>query len=202
MIIRKRFSYESSHRVLEAFTKRCKENIHGHSYILEMFLSSCVLDQAEMVVDFTLLKDYFGPFIDSFDHSHLLWDIVGNEEECDYITKHNNRWVMLPFNSTAEKQAQMFFTFGVNAIKLLTSKDNILPCVKMSAARVHETATGYAEYGCSDGLCHNYLCLNDIVFSPGIISDWSPKFVAFYKELLEHEKYDGGTVAQSVLVSK
>ena len=71
MVIRKLFRFEAAHIVRDCSTDRCRENIHGHSFIVELFLQSNTLDNAGMVYDFGLLKGTVKSFIDAFDRKPL-----------------------------------------------------------------------------------------------------------------------------------
>ena len=73
MIIRKLFKFEGSHIVRNCTSERCSQSIHGHSYLVEVFLESTRLDNAGMVMDFGLMSS-FKDIVDMFDHTHLLWD--------------------------------------------------------------------------------------------------------------------------------
>ena len=194
MIIRKLFKYEMSHRVLGAFTKRCSENVHGHSYKLEMLFEGVQPDAAQMVMDFGLVKKYFHPFVDSFDHAHCLWNIDSQvaDHEMAYIKEWNQRWISLPFSSTAEMQAKMFYTFGSRALSELRVQKLIPDRTTMHAVRVHETDTGYAEYN-KDHADYNWdntpscqfprVHLKDIEFSLQIQDEWPVEFQEFYAKL-------------------
>ncbi|MFR6543952.1 MAG: 6-pyruvoyl trahydropterin synthase family protein, partial [Butyricimonas virosa] len=52
MLIRKLFKFEGAHIVRNCSSHRCRENIHGHSYIVEVFITSDKLDRGYMVIDF------------------------------------------------------------------------------------------------------------------------------------------------------
>ena len=45
MIIRKLFKFEGAHVVRNCSSVRCRENIHGHSYVVEVFIESDRLDR-------------------------------------------------------------------------------------------------------------------------------------------------------------
>lgn len=190
MIIRKLFKYEMSHRVYDAFTKRCSQNIHGHSYKLELLFSGNTPDAAQMVMDFGFVKKYFHPFVDAFDHAHMVWQRPEMALETVYITSNNDRWIVAPFSSTAEMQAKMFYTFSSAAVKKLKSMGLVKVFVEADSAIVHETDTGYAKHSFFD----DYDCgfpkvkLSDIKFSEGCMKDWSPEFVEFYNSILADEK--------------
>ena len=69
MLIRKLFKFENAHIVRDCTTQRCSENIHGHSYKIEVLLESNYLDDGQMVYDFGLTKRYIKELIDSISSS-------------------------------------------------------------------------------------------------------------------------------------
>ena len=91
MIIRKQFKFEGAHIVRNCSSHRCRENVHGHSYIVEVFITSDKLDRGYMVMDFTLL-DKVKELVDSFDHSYSLWDVEDSELK-SFVYKYNSRVV-------------------------------------------------------------------------------------------------------------
>lgn len=187
MIIRKLFKYEMSHRVVGAFTKRCSQNIHGHSYKMEYLFSGHNPDAAQMVMDFGFVKKYFHPFVDSFDHAHMHWIISDAVKEEKYIKDNNERYILAPFSSTAEMQAKMFATYGVFALEVLKRMKLVHNNVYLYSTIVHETDTGYAEYNILDFDRCNFplVDLKKVVFSPGILADWSKEFKKFYKKIVD-----------------
>ena len=183
MLIRKQFKYEASHQVHEAWSGRCKNSIHGHSFIVEFIFDGRSPDSAHMVMDFGFVKKYFHPFIDSFDHSHILWNCEKYEKVNSFIKKHNERWIALPFNSSAEMQAKMFFVVGWDILLFLKEKKLIHSEVILSSVKVHETTTGYAEYRTQDivNCLFPKVFIKDIQFSDAILSEWSQEFISMFK---------------------
>lgn len=183
MRIRKLFKYEMSHKVFNAYTRRCRENVHGHSYKLELCFTGNNPDKADMLVDFTIIKEYYSPFVDSFDHSHVLWTADNNAESNIFLKKYNERWIELPFNSSAEMQAKMFFIYSDMMLSYLKSKKIVHWDIQTSSAIVHETDTGYAEYRSTDvGHCNfPEIELSDIIFSDHIKSEWPDYLNHFLK---------------------
>ena len=90
MVIRKQFKFEGAHIVRNCSSHRCRENVHGHSYIVEVFITSDKLDKGYMVMDFTLL-DKVKELVDSFDHSYSLWDIEDDELKT-FVYKYTQEW--------------------------------------------------------------------------------------------------------------
>lgn len=168
MKIRKSFKFEASHIVRNCSSMRCKKNVHGHSYFVEVFLSSDKLDNGQMVYDFGLLKDTVGLFLDQFDHSWQYWD-KENEDYKSFVNRTNDRWAQFPFSPSAENYA-IFFHKVINEILKLNKFENGEGKVKCCGVRVHETKTGYAESEESDLEWHSYYNLRDIVFSPECIN--------------------------------
>ncbi len=175
MIIRKLFKFENAHIVRNCSTDRCKFNIHGHSYKVEVLLESNYLDNGQMVYDFGLFKTYIKDLIESFDHSIALWS--GDDKE--YIKdmkKHSLRWVELPVSPSAEQFSRVIFLM-VEKVLQKTSFNNGEREVKVNSIIVHETDTGYAQCFLKDA--HSSLMgkieLKEIVFSEQIRNEWSKK---------------------------
>lgn len=169
MIIRKEYKFEAGHVVRGCNSTRCKYNMHGHSYRVEVFFKAPTLTEYGMVIDFGDLKENVGKFLDRFDHSFHFWD-KESEEFKNFIMTNNERWISLPFSPTAENYA-LYFLKQINNI-LQTNKWDDKDRVRSfdntnvicSSVRVHETATGYAEAFTEDLYNANYV-LGDIVFS-------------------------------------
>jgi 6-pyruvoyltetrahydropterin/6-carboxytetrahydropterin synthase len=122
-----------------------------------------------MLVDFGLLKGNIHDFIDSFDHSYLMWN---KEEESfkEFFWKNNARVIELPHSPSAEMLSLMFF-FVIDKIIQNTNFHNGEGNVDLVAVRIHETETGYAE-SCRDDLRWWKWELFDIHFSVNIFNEW------------------------------
>ncbi len=168
MIIRKSFKFEAAHIVRNCSSKHCRENIHGHSYLTEVFITSNKLDNGFMIMDFGLL-DHVKTFIESFDHTYTLWQ-AEDQEFKNFIYTHNNRVAEIPVSPSAEGFALLFFRV-IDRILATTTFRNGEGDILLSSVRVHETATGYAEAFREDLKWANFSPA-DIKFSPGIYSEW------------------------------
>ena len=173
MIIRKLFKFENAHIVRNCTTVRCSENIHGHSYKVEVLLESNYLDNGHMVYDFGLTKVYIKELIDSFDHAITLWS-GDNKEYIADIKKHSNRWVELPVSPSAEQFSRVFFLIVERVLKL-TKMQNQEKDVKLNSIIVHETDTGYAQCFKDDAHSKNMGIINleEIIFSKQVENEWS-----------------------------
>ena len=143
MIIRKLFKFENAHIVRHCTSRRCSKSIHGHSYKVEVKLSSNFLDNGQMVYDFGLMKLYIKDLIDSFDHAITLWR-GDNPQYLDFAKKFSERWIELPVNPSAEQFSRVFFLMIDRILELMEFKNGEKE-VKVYSITVHETDTGYAE---------------------------------------------------------
>lgn len=168
MIIRKLFKFEGAHIVRNCSSRHCRENIHGHSYLVEVFITSDKLDNGYMVMDFGLL-DKVKMFIESFDHTYSLW--AREEEEFkEFVYRYNHRVAELPISPSAEGYALMFL-YVIDRILQHTEFKNGEGRIRLSSVRVHETATGYAEAFREDLSLVRFNAA-DIRFSPGVREEW------------------------------
>ncbi|MGM0622557.1 MAG: 6-pyruvoyl trahydropterin synthase family protein [Campylobacterota bacterium] len=173
MRIRKTFKFENAHIVRDCSTLRCSQNLHGHSYEVEVILESNYLDKAGMVYDFGLMKLHIKEIIDSFDHAITLY----NGDSADYIDtmkKHSKRWILLPVNPSAEQFSRVFFLI-IDKLLHNTKMQNSERDVALQSVIVHETKTGYAQCFKDDAYSAlmGTIVLNDIEFSPQVQSEWS-----------------------------
>jgi len=171
MIIRKKFRFEGAHIVRNCTSQRCRENIHGHSYEVEVFVKSDSLDKGFMVMDFILLNKT-GEFIHSFDHSYTLWDKEA-EEVKSAVYRINTRVAEIPVSPSAEGYA-LLFLFVIDKIIANTHFVNGEGNVRLHSVRVHETQSGYAEASREDLALVNF-SLDNILFSKGIQDEWKDK---------------------------
>ena len=182
MLIRKLFKFENAHIVRDCTTQRCSENIHGHSYKIEVLLESNYLDDGQMVYDFGLTKRIIKELIDSFDHAITLW----SKDDVKYVEAmktYSNRWVELPVSPSAEQFSRVIYLM-VERVLACTDMQNGEREVKLHSIIVHETETGYAQGFKEDA--HSKLMgeikLEDILFSSQVQSEWSD--ASLWKKLL------------------
>jgi len=175
MLIRKLFKFENAHIVRNCSTQRCSQNLHGHSYQVEVLLESNYLDNGQMVYDFGLTKLYIKELIDSFDHAITLW----SGDDSEYLAnmkKHSARWVELPVSPSAEQFSRVFFLMIERVLECSVMQNNERE-VKLHSIIVHETQTGYAQ--CFKEDAHSKLMgqidLRQIIFSSQVVSEWKDK---------------------------
>jgi len=103
----RRLEFDAAHRVMQHESK-CK-HLHGHRYVLEATFTADALDAVGRVVDFGVIKEKLGAWIDGhWDHTTVLYEkdkplgeaIAGQTKQTIFY---------LPSNPTAENMAAYIF---------------------------------------------------------------------------------------------
>lgn len=129
--------FSSGHRVF-GHEGHCK-NPHGHNYCAHIFAESNGLDSLGRVVDFAVLKEKIGGWIDfHFDHTFLVYEKDDEMIKALNMVKSDKKAFICPFNPTAENIASYL---------LLTVAPNELKGSDVTVTKVilYETENCYAE---------------------------------------------------------
>ena len=176
MLITKIFNVESAHIVRNCTSERCSHSIHGHSAVIEVTFEAKGLDNAQMVMDFGLMKNEIKSFIDGMDHCYLLCD-RDKDEFRKFIKESCDRWIELPFNPSAE-MLSMFIYYGITKILESIKFSNGEKNVSVYSVKYHETKSGSAT--CFKGdMMDIWNPLVDkrgdfkINYSPAVVRDWN-----------------------------
>lgn len=184
MIIRKRFRVESSHVVRNCTSERCSHSHHGHSAVIDVFFEGRQLDNAQMLMDFGLMKGTIKEWIDSMDHCALICT-KDDPEYVEFFKKFNDRYILIPFNPSAE-MLSIFIMHYINRILDNTQFNNGEDRVRCVNVEYNETVTGMAR---CDEMDENINWRDEweeeIVFSEGVKKDWSQSL----KDFIETGKY-------------
>ena len=132
--VTKTVRFDAAH-ILTNHQGLCK-NLHGHTYRVDVSVAQTDGAGGDMVVDFKELKRIAAETIcDRFDHAFMYNTASEGEREiAAVVEKHGMRTVALPFRSTAENLAKLFF-------------DDLRAKVPgLASVRVWETADSCAEY--------------------------------------------------------
>jgi len=131
----RRLEFDAGH-VLMNHEGKCA-HIHGHRYAVEFTCSTHDLDGVGRVVDFSVVKNLVGAWIDKhWDHAMLV--NMHDDMLISFLSARKNRLFALPFNPTAERLAETLF-FVASA--LLEGSG-----VFITQIRVHETPNCYADF--------------------------------------------------------
>ena len=132
----RRIEFDMAHRLLNHEGK-CK-NLHGHHYALEASFTAPQLDALGRVVDFGVVKEKLGAWIDAnWDHATVLYE--KDKKLGEAITRETGQRIFyLDANPTAENLAGYLFS---HICPMLFAKLNI-ECV---AIKLYETPNCYVE---------------------------------------------------------
>lgn len=138
--ITRRFEWDSGHRVL-GHEGKCK-HLHGHRYVAEVTVTAKGLDQVGRIIDFSVLKDKVGHWIDShWDHNILLHEA----DPLLDLPPESSVWMgrkpaIFPdgMNPTAENIALILYS---KAQGMLAMYD-----IDVVKVRVYETPSCFADY--------------------------------------------------------
>lgn len=202
MIITKEFEGEMAHIVRNCSTNRCRSSVHGHSFKVLVTLRANDLDNAGMIYDFGLMKGSIKQFIDSFDHCTVFWD-KDNQEYIDFIKKHSERWISLPFNPSAE-MLSLFFLSGIQSILDCTKMNNNESKIFLDKVQYYETRTGSATAEREDIVLMSSVFEMPFECSQSVTNDWSIELFNWYldgrhqKKNPETEWFENPKVEQQV----
>ena len=132
--VTKTVKFDAAH-VLTNHQGLCK-NLHGHTYRVDVSVTQPEGDDRDMVIDFKDLKAIANEVVcDRFDHAFIYnTESAGEKEIAAVVEKNGMRTVAIPFRSTAENLAKLFF-------------GDLKPRVPgLVAVKVWETADSCAEY--------------------------------------------------------
>ena len=132
--VTKTVRFDAAH-VLTNHEGLCK-NLHGHTYRVDVSVSCGDGMPGDMVMDFKELKRIANETIcDRFDHAFMYNTSSPGETEIAAVVERNGmRTVPIPFRSTAENLAKLFFAELAKKI------------AGLSSVRVWETQDSSAEY--------------------------------------------------------
>lgn len=132
--VTKTVKFDAAH-ILTNHQGLCK-NLHGHTYRVDVSVAQADGAGGDMVIDFKDLKRIASEVIcDRFDHAFIYnTESAGESEIAEVVVRNGMRAVPIPFRSTAENLARLFFG---------ELKERI---PGLSAVKVWETADSYAEY--------------------------------------------------------
>jgi 6-pyruvoyltetrahydropterin/6-carboxytetrahydropterin synthase len=101
----RRIQFCSGHRVLNHESK-CA-NLHGHNYVAMFYAEADDLDKIGRVIDFSVLKEKIGGWIDQhWDHTTLLFCEDRELLEISPAFEKNKKVFICDFNPTAENMAE------------------------------------------------------------------------------------------------
>ncbi len=103
---------------LRNFYGKC-ENLHGHNWTVEAYVVADRLDEAELAMDFGVIKKHLNEVLDLLDHQYL--------NDLEFFKEHN---------PSSENIARFIF-------------DNLAPRLNSGAARLSKVSAWESETSCA-----------------------------------------------------
>jgi 6-pyruvoyltetrahydropterin/6-carboxytetrahydropterin synthase len=135
--VEKRFTLPIGHR-LSKHKGRCF-SIHGHNFTVLVGVKASLLNEDDMVIDFSHLKSIVNGFLDNLDHC-LLLNKNSDQELIDLLKTMDMRTTGVDFDPTAEKLSYEIYH---NIEKVLTK---MYPEIQMDYVTVFENENSKATY--------------------------------------------------------
>ena len=132
----KTVKFDAAH-VLTNHQGLCK-NLHGHTYRVDVSVAQSADDTKDMVIDFKDLKKIASEVIcERFDHAFIYnTESKGEREIAAVVERYGMRTAAIPFRSTAENLAKLFFGElksripGLCSVKVWETADSCAECRK------------------------------------------------------------------------
>jgi len=134
--VTRKLEFDAAHRVMNHESK-CA-TLHGHRYVVEVTAEAMQLDEIGRVIDFSVLKQKIGTWIDAFwDHTTIVF--VDDVEVLTALLKlpRNKDPFVTGWNPTAENMAEFLLK---KCPELLNDSG-----VKVTKIRIYETPNCWAD---------------------------------------------------------
>lgn len=142
----KRIELESGH-LLSKHPGNCQFP-HGHTRSVELIFAAESLDDNDMVMDFKLIKEMLGNFLNRFDHALCM-----NTDDANFeLFRHSYGDRIIPFehqDPTSEAMAYTVFRYAREALRRAIEGEftyKARACVRLERVRIWETSSCWAEY--------------------------------------------------------
>lgn len=143
----KRIELENGH-LLSKHPGNCQFP-HGHTRSVELIFAADTLDENDMVMDFKVISEMLGTFLQTFDHALCM-----NTDDPNFAVfrqVYGDR--IIPFehgDPTSEAMAACVFKKAKAALAEAVANGSanypVRKCVKLERVRVWETSSTWAEY--------------------------------------------------------
>lgn len=141
MLICKEFKFDSAHRLLSPYSRKCK-NIHGHTYKVQIFFESNELNSSGMIIDFKKIGKLLEKLIDKFDHSLIVCE---RDPIIKYLETITKRYIILPYEPTCENLSIILFLFIKKMLNEEKESDVSFQNLILYKVKLYETETNFIE---------------------------------------------------------
>jgi 6-pyruvoyltetrahydropterin/6-carboxytetrahydropterin synthase len=144
-VVRKKYQFEAGHRLLTVPIGHKCRRFHGHSYEVEISVSSELLDGGGFVIEFGELNQIVKPLIEKFDHFFM---VEKGDPFVSVAESLGESILVLDRAPTAENLAQIFWE---HLSRVFDAMNNDMPDRRawliLSRVSVRETSSSVAEVG-------------------------------------------------------
>lgn len=127
--------FDAGHRVVNHESK-CR-TLHGHEYKAEIFAEADTLDSLGRIIDFSIIKQYIGSWIDNnWDHNLIIFKYDPDIELIKQISGAKSAFIT-DFNPTAENLAAYLLNISNTMLASYS--------VKVVKIKLWETSNCYVE---------------------------------------------------------
>lgn len=131
--VTRRLEIDAGHRLL--LHESACQNVHGHRYVFDITVSASKLDEVGRVVDFSVIKNVVGPWLDgNWDHAFIAQE---GDPIIDWLRERGMRLFVMDVAPTAENLAAHLLEV---ARSLLSGRG-----VRVDKVRCYETPNCWAE---------------------------------------------------------
>jgi len=136
----RKIQFCSGHRVLNHESK-CA-NAHGHNYVAWFYAESNTLDDIGRVIDFSVLKEKIGTWIDThWDHTFIIYQEDIELIKIREVLQKNKPVYVTSFNPTAENMAEYL-------LRVVCPEQLKDTGVKVTKIELYETENCKVEVSC------------------------------------------------------
>ena len=137
-------AFSAAHRLLKGYQGKCR-HLHGHNYQLSVTLVADRLDDNDLIIDFSEVKQLFDRWVqDRFDHVTLVAEF--DHELLDFVQQQQQRHYVIPDqqNTSVEVLARHLF---IKFSALLSQHPGFVERnLRLVEVKLNETASSIGVY--------------------------------------------------------
>jgi len=139
--VTKVIEFDAAHRLGRGYPAMCK-NIHGHRYKVHLTCECYKMDQFDMVIDFSKIKNLCKTWIDNnIDHATIVDD--QDTDLIQFLEEQGNKHIVVPFITTVENLVPWLREKLQE--QLMADEDLKDRDVYIKRLRIYETPNGWCE---------------------------------------------------------
>lgn len=137
--IRRKFRFEAAHRLVASRNLK-SQNVHGHSFVVDVQLAARELNGDGMVIDLEVLRETVENLISSLDHRLIL----SEKDPLVEAFKGGIDIVLVPYNPTIANMAKDM------ALAIMSHFAGLQPSFESVQVRLYANEESWSEYGLTE----------------------------------------------------